>query len=205
MQENRSFDNLFHGFPGANTANYGLGHGTQYTLQPVPLKYPWDLRHDHPQFLEDYDQGKADGFDDQIGKFKTGSGCAEPINHPSCWVFYKTQKFKTMAFSYVAVRRPAVLDDGVAVRARRQHVFLEQRPEFRVASVLDRRPIGTRVRSSRRATVGLRRDQIGHRRRAQVRGRKAAGLLARRRGTKCPGPFPCFTYPTIAELSTPPA
>src|SRR5579863_3343156 len=31
MQENRSFDNLFYGFPKADTATYGYGHGVKYS------------------------------------------------------------------------------------------------------------------------------------------------------------------------------
>src|SRR5580700_8401668 len=38
IQENRTFDNMFHGFPGANTVNTGKGHGKTYTLEPLPLK-----------------------------------------------------------------------------------------------------------------------------------------------------------------------
>src|SRR6516164_4138220 len=37
MQENRSVDNLFHGFPGADTVSSGDGHGKKYTLKPVSL------------------------------------------------------------------------------------------------------------------------------------------------------------------------
>src|SRR5580698_11377482 len=70
MQENRSFENLFHGFPGANTVNSGVGHGTTYTLQAIPLKWPNEMNHSHYQFLEDFDAGKGDGFDEYIIKVK---------------------------------------------------------------------------------------------------------------------------------------
>src|SRR6516162_1356499 len=63
MQENRTFENMFHGFPGANTVSSAKGKdGKIYTLQSIPLTWRYDLRHDHPQFLEDYDQGLDDGF-----------------------------------------------------------------------------------------------------------------------------------------------
>src|SRR5580698_7003355 len=40
MQENRSFDNMFYGYPGANTATSGMGHdGTVYPLTPTNLAY----------------------------------------------------------------------------------------------------------------------------------------------------------------------
>ena len=48
VQENRSFDNMFHDFPGANSADAGKGHdGKTYTLQPIALKWPWVLNHSH--------------------------------------------------------------------------------------------------------------------------------------------------------------
>ena len=37
MQENRSFDNLFHGFPRADRATSGYGHGMKYTLRLHPV------------------------------------------------------------------------------------------------------------------------------------------------------------------------
>src|SRR5215469_8264473 len=104
IQENRTFDNLFHGFPGANTVSTGKGHGKTYTLQEIHLQWPYDLNHDHSQFLEDYDQGKDDGFDAEIIKYRTGSGCPNDWTHhnqPSCWVFSQQQMWKQMPYSYV--------------------------------------------------------------------------------------------------------
>src|SRR5579863_5342455 len=103
IQENRTFDNMFHGFPGANTVNSAKGKdGKTYTLAPIPLEYKkLDPRHDHPQFLEDYDQGKDDGFNNEIVKYRMGSGCSDYLNHPSCWVFSNQQWVKQAIYSYV--------------------------------------------------------------------------------------------------------
>src|SRR5579871_5760264 len=65
MQENRSFNNLFYNFPGATTASTGMGHGTKYKMKALPLKEKFDLNHSHAQWLEDYDQGKNDGWNDE--------------------------------------------------------------------------------------------------------------------------------------------
>ncbi|MFY9663454.1 MAG: alkaline phosphatase family protein [Candidatus Cybelea sp.] len=47
VQENRSFNNLFYGFPGATTAKYGYdSSGDKIALQPIPLETSWDLEHD---------------------------------------------------------------------------------------------------------------------------------------------------------------
>jgi phospholipase C len=62
MQENRSFDNMFNGFPGADTAQTGMNHGEQVTLQPIPLEQGTDVDHTHTGFWADWDHGKMDGF-----------------------------------------------------------------------------------------------------------------------------------------------
>ena len=47
IQENRSFNNLFYGFPGATTTTYGYNtSGQKITLQPVVLETTWDIIHD---------------------------------------------------------------------------------------------------------------------------------------------------------------
>jgi phospholipase C len=52
VQENRSFDNLFEGAPGADTRSYGYGsHGNKITLKPVGLAAAWDLQHTFASFL----------------------------------------------------------------------------------------------------------------------------------------------------------
>jgi phospholipase C len=52
IQENRSFNNLFYGFPGANTVKYGYdSEGKKIALQPVTLATTWDLQHNAKGFL----------------------------------------------------------------------------------------------------------------------------------------------------------
>jgi phospholipase C len=81
MQENRSFNNLFMGFPGADTAAAGAcvpapgpgsssntkpvcEHGGSVPLRPVRLEgTSGDISHDHRTFLREYDRGRMDGFD----------------------------------------------------------------------------------------------------------------------------------------------
>jgi phospholipase C len=64
IQENRSFDNLFHGYQGADWAASGLLHtGRRIVLRPVSLTADYDLSHGYKNFLQDYDGGKMDGFD----------------------------------------------------------------------------------------------------------------------------------------------
>lgn len=64
IQENRSVDNLFNGFPRADTVQYGASteHGL-VRLRPVDLDYPHDVDHQHRAFMREYDGGRMDGFD----------------------------------------------------------------------------------------------------------------------------------------------
>src|SRR5579863_4796962 len=68
VQENRSFDNLFATFPGANGATRGkkkVKKGTGYVdkwekLKAHSLIMDTDLQHCHAAFETDYDGGKMD-------------------------------------------------------------------------------------------------------------------------------------------------
>jgi phospholipase C len=65
VQENRTFDNLFHGYPGADYANTGLTHdGKSVRLRSGPLEEYYDPGHTHGNFETEYDGGKNDGFDE---------------------------------------------------------------------------------------------------------------------------------------------
>jgi phospholipase C len=46
IQENRTFDDLFQGYPGANSSPTGLDHnGNAVSLSPVSLAAPYDILH----------------------------------------------------------------------------------------------------------------------------------------------------------------
>ena len=63
VQENRSFDNLFHGFPNARSASYGYLHdGTKVALKPAGLLGP-DISHVWLDAIHDWDKGRMNGFD----------------------------------------------------------------------------------------------------------------------------------------------
>jgi phospholipase C len=74
FQENRSTDDLFNGFPGADTVKSGMNSkGQVVQLQPVSLSAPYDIGHKHSDFNLEYDGGKVDGFD------KDSSNCVGAI------------------------------------------------------------------------------------------------------------------------------
>jgi len=63
IQENRSFDNLFAGFPGAESQLSGYMHtGQLVNLQPLPFEQLY-IDHYYEDARTDYDGGKMDGFD----------------------------------------------------------------------------------------------------------------------------------------------
>jgi phospholipase C len=62
IKENRTFDNMFGTFPGANGATSGMDHGTRRPLTRSPDQLPQDIEHCYECSLTAYDNGKMDGF-----------------------------------------------------------------------------------------------------------------------------------------------
>jgi phospholipase C len=78
FKENRSFDNYFGRFPGADGATTATKHdGTVVTLAETPDSVPRDPAHGPPGWKTDYDGGKMDGFDLERNAYsKTGQPLA---------------------------------------------------------------------------------------------------------------------------------
>ena len=86
IQENRSFNNLFYGYPGAKTVSFGLTTKNQkVALKPISLATGWDLQHDSQGFeLACNGTGKIPGTDCLMNGFnKEYWGCDKP-NEPKC-------------------------------------------------------------------------------------------------------------------------
>src|SRR2546421_8485215 len=66
MLENRSFDNLFGRFPGANGATRGLRDGQEVPLTQCTQWLPGDLPHDYAAAINALNGGKLDHFDQGI-------------------------------------------------------------------------------------------------------------------------------------------
>jgi phospholipase C len=62
MLENRSFDNLYGRFPGANGTRVGVMDGREVPLRDCPHWLPGDLPHDRAAYLNDVNGGTFDGF-----------------------------------------------------------------------------------------------------------------------------------------------
>jgi phospholipase C len=89
IQENRSFNNLFFGYPGAKTAKYGYDtKGHRITVRPRDLGAPWDLGHASYAFFTACDgQGSLPGTDCKMdGWNDEGVGPGAPHNAPYSYV-----------------------------------------------------------------------------------------------------------------------
>lgn len=62
VQENRSFDSLFSGYPGADGATGGFAIDQAIPLMPGTLRERWDLDHVHDGFVTQYNHGAMNGF-----------------------------------------------------------------------------------------------------------------------------------------------
>lgn len=62
IMENRSFDNVFGRFPGADGATTGKDHGRTRPLTPAPLQRAHDIPHCYPCNVASVNGGRMDGF-----------------------------------------------------------------------------------------------------------------------------------------------
>ena len=62
IQENRTVDNLFNGYPGADTVTRGKSGNTYVALKEVPLEPNAGADHSYAGFVADYNGGRMNGF-----------------------------------------------------------------------------------------------------------------------------------------------
>jgi len=111
VQENRTPDNLFNGFPGADTQNVGINsQGQTIAMQPGDLQTNYDLSHAHKAFVQQYDGGKMDGSDLVSVSCPSGSCLSNPSFRyvPQSQV----QPYWTMAQQYVLADRMFQTNQG---------------------------------------------------------------------------------------------
>jgi phospholipase C len=178
MQENRSFDNLFNGFPGADTVPSGMSAGANVVLQPVPLEQGDDVDHTHPGWWADWDNGAMDGFAHVPNPLITLNLDYPYPTFPYAYVPQsETVPYWTLASQYTLADRMFQSNTGPSFPAH-QYMIAGQSGDS------DENPDGL--------------DVTG------VWGCSAAPgttvALLGPNGTDLPGVFPCFDYQTIADL-----
>ncbi len=95
IQENRSFENFFAGYPGADAPMFGYSNGKEIKLRPTTFDGQ-DLPHLWQSAMTDWDRGKMDGFAEDEGRAKDG--------WPYAYSYVKRAEIKpywTMAREYV--------------------------------------------------------------------------------------------------------
>ncbi len=185
IQENRSFDYLFHGYPGADTASSGQTHdGKTIPLTPIPLESTHDIDHQVADFLESYNNGRMNGFDLEGGA--TGPGSGSGLHTRNVTVTYpaygfvprsEVQPYWTLAHRYVLADRmfPSQLDASWTA-----HQFLIAGQAGGTANNPDATPWGCDAPSG---------TLVGY-------------MQANR--TVNGGVFPCFSYRTLCRASSTP-
>jgi phospholipase C len=137
VQENRSFDNLFQGFSGADYQPYGYTfNGKKVTLQPVSLAAPWDLGHNSVSYYEACDgQGSKPGTDCKMDGFnREAATCGHP-GQPPCPFQYpaygyvpasETKPYFSMAQQYVLADRMFETDFDASSYVSHQYIIAGQ-------------------------------------------------------------------------------
>lgn len=100
IKENRSYDNLFGLFPGANGATTGKLRGKTVPLRRgYDQRTPHDLLHNYAASIRDYNSGKMDGFgDDPFGR-KYAYTVLHPDQIPNYWHWAKNYVLADNFFS----------------------------------------------------------------------------------------------------------
>jgi phospholipase C len=86
VKENRTFDQMFGLFPGANGTTTGrMGGRTVPLTQGIPQRLPQDIVHSYAQALADWDHGRMDGFGYSAFARKAAYSEALPKDIPTYW------------------------------------------------------------------------------------------------------------------------
>jgi phospholipase C len=94
VQENRSFDNLFQGYPGADTVSQGMNSkGQTIALQPVPLARVYIIDHSaYAMFAACNGTGSLPGTDCQMNGFNNENTYGGPANPQYVYVPHSESK-----------------------------------------------------------------------------------------------------------------
>ncbi len=109
VQENRSFDNLFYGYPGADTATSGrTSRGASVPLHTVSMTENYDLSHELADYVASYNAGAMNGFDRGTTGPLDGSGGSSGVPADPQYAYVnpaQTATYRSLATSYVLADR----------------------------------------------------------------------------------------------------
>ncbi|MBV8600565.1 MAG: hypothetical protein JO359_03260, partial [Candidatus Eremiobacteraeota bacterium] len=176
IQENRSYDNFFATFPGGTGSTYGRTSGGETVpLTKVPLAGGSDPLHNHDTFVLEYDSGKMDGFDlAKFGKPQSSPYAAYEYVDPA-----QIAPYWTLAKRYVLADKLFATQSSGSFTAH-QDLIAGDTLVGAQTSVIDypsMRPWGC---DAPPGTV--------------------TSTISPKGISKFTGPFPCFSYDTLADL-----
>ncbi len=176
VQENRSFDNLFHGLPGADAAIMGKNRlGQPVRLRPISYLANYDISNGYQDFARSYDRGRMDGYEfRRLGVGPGGLGKRLVVKYGQFGYLPRdeVEPYFDMAREYVVGDRMFQSNIDQSFTA---HLFLIAGQAAHTANVPTERPWGCDGGPDNRVVV----------------------LNARRRPTG--SVFPCFAFRTLAD------
>ncbi|MBV8196877.1 MAG: hypothetical protein JO263_01970, partial [Candidatus Eremiobacteraeota bacterium] len=174
VQENRSFDNMFNGYPGADTAQVAPAQsgGQTVTLRSMPLAGGCDPQHNHTTFEAEYDGGKMDNFFN-VPFDLVAANCPPDPQYAYQYVQPSdVQTYWNIAQQYVLADRTFMSNSGPSFVA---HQYLVAGQSQNVAENPSHIPWGCN------APAGTTTLQLNS------------------SGAEVVGPFPCFSYTSLAS------
>ena len=188
IQENRTFDNLFATFPGADGATQGLlklpsGGHIVVPLQPTNLVERCDFGHGYKGYLKDYDGGAMDGFNTEGG----GKPCPGPTGIKTYQYVIPQQiaPYWSIAQQYVLADHMFTTQGSGSFTNHQDLIagatFLDKTRTKTLVDFPSRKPWGCNGKDGT-VTSFLQAEQT----RLKYRYRK--------------GPFPCMRYETLRDL-----
>ncbi len=172
IQENRSFDNLFNGFPGADTVQSAVtSTGATVALKPIGLAFDQDIVHSHTNFVKEYANGNL--------FFDLGTPTPQGTYFPYSYVPQaQTQPYFAMAQRYALADRMFQSNSGPSLTS---HLYLTAgSAQIAPGENVDENPDTPSVWGCD-SPAGT-----------------TAALLGPN-STDIPGPFPCYNYTTLAD------
>lgn len=177
IQENRSFDNFFATFPGADGTTQGRLNGSVVPLTKAGLIDPVDVPHDYVAYRGDYDGGKMDGFG------AVASAYGKPSKAP-----YQYVDPKAIAVYWTLAKRYVLAD----------HMFMTAGSDSFIAHQ-DLIAGGTQIDAN--DAIADEGTASSLRPGCDAAAKTATSLVTRdNQYLQNKGPFPCFNYATLRDL-----
>jgi len=172
IQENRTFDNLFNGYPGADSASSGkMSNGQTVALRSQDWIAPKDISHSHTNWWAQYANGNM--------YFDLGSPAGQAASYPYAFTPQsETLPYWALASQYVLADRMFQSNTGPSFVAHQY--LIAGSSQYSPGHFADENPNHASIWGCD-DPAGVTVEQVGP------------------NGTSLPGPYPCFDYTTLAD------